>query len=475
MQVPSASSSPIHLLASRQPQTLDRPQARPGASATHRTRPASESFPSFVKIRDGTEASEKRSPLQKLLADWGKKGSHYDLNGNGKVDVPDLQMMLARMKPGGSVDNPPSVQKLPPAVDPERPVEPEKPMSPLEQLRADWGKKDSVYDLNGNGTVDVPDLLMMLARMKPGGSNDTPPPVEKPPPTVNPERPPVEPEKPMSPLEQLLADWGRKGSDYDLNGNGRVDVPDLLMMLGQLSKDDDTPPSKSTLKQLLADWGKKDSDYDLNGNGRVDIPDLLMMLGQLSKDDDTPPSKSTLKQLLADWGKKGSEYDLNGNGTVDVPDLLKMLGQLSKDDDTPPSKSPLEQLLADWGKKGSDSDLNGNGTVDVPDLLMMLRQMASGGSRHRQPISEADAGSAHRSNRGHGSHRGHRSHAPHMMHGRAAAEHIARTLMNRTDTSEPSRLRETVERSSLADQQKRLILDRITAMAPRGRMVSVVA
>ena len=118
-------------------------------------------------------------------------------------------------------------------------------------------------------------------------------------------------------------------------------------------------------------------------------------------------------------------------------------------------------MLAVWGKKGSDSDLNGNGTVDVPDLLMMLRQMASGGSRHRQPISEAVAEPTHR------------SHAPHM-HGRAAAEHIARTLMNRIDTSDPSRLRETVERSSLAEQQKRLILDRITAMAPRGTMVSVV-
>ncbi len=256
MQVPSASSSPIHLLAGRRPQTLDRPQARPGASATHRTRPTSETFPSPVKIRDGAEAPEKRSPLQKLLADWGKKGSDYDLNGNGTVDVPDLLMMLARMRPGGSGDNPPSVQKLPPAVNPERPIEPEEP------------------------------------------------------------------------------------------------------------------------------------------------------------------------------------------------------------------QSPLEQLLADWGKKGSDYDLNGNGTVDVPDLLMMLGRMGSGGSRHRQPISEAVAGPAHRTP--------HRSHAPHMLHGRAAAEHIARTLMNRIDTSEPSRLRETVERSSLAEQQRRLILDRITAMAPRGRMVSVV-
>ncbi len=330
MQVPSASSSPIHLLAGRRPQTLDRPQARPGASATLRTRPASETFPSPVKIRDGAEAPEKRTPLQKLLADWGKKGWQYDLNGNGTVDVPDLLMMLRQMAPGGPDDNPPAVIKLPPAVDPKRPIEPERPKSPLEQLKADWGKKDSVYDLNGNGTVDVPDLLMMLARMAPGDSNDTPPPVEKPPPTLNPDRPPVEPEKPLSPLEQLLADWGKKGSDYDLNGNGRV---------------------------------------------------------------------------------------------------------------------------------------------DVPDLLMMLRQMASGGSRHRQPISEAVAEPTHRSHRGHGSHR---SHAPHMMHGRAAAEHIARTLMNRIDTSDPSRLRETVERSSLAEQQKRLILDRITAMAPRGTMVSVV-
>ena len=48
-----------------------------------------------------------------------------------------------------------------------------KPADPLEALLADWGQKDSPYDLDKNGIVGMSDLLMLLARMS-GGETQQP-------------------------------------------------------------------------------------------------------------------------------------------------------------------------------------------------------------------------------------------------------------------------------------------------------------
>lgn len=82
-------------------------------------------------------------------------------------------------------------------------------------LKEAWGKSDSIYDLNNDGTVNVSDLLQLLAA---GG-------------TI------AHDEAPLT-IDGLLQVFGQSNPDYDLNADGIVNVSDLLQLLAQ--QDDDT-------------------------------------------------------------------------------------------------------------------------------------------------------------------------------------------------------------------------------------------
>ena len=259
----------------------------------------------------------------------------------------------------------------------------EKSESLLDQLKADWGKSDSPWDLNGDGTVNVQDFLELLARMS--GGNKAP------------ETPP----EPQSPLDQLLADWGKSDSPWDLNADGTVDIKDFLNLLAQMSGGVEANQQEA-IDRLKADWGKSDSPWDLNGDGTVDVRDFLNLLAQLAGGEQAQPEQpmSPVELLKADWGKSDSPWDLNGDGTVNVQDFLELLARMDgrspepletdetvqgadplpqsaeEGSQTEQTLSPLQQLLADWGKSGSRWDLNGDGTVNVRDFLAMLARMS---------------------------------------------------------------------------------------------------
>ena len=136
--------------------------------------------------------------------------------------------------------------------------------NPLKALLADWGKNDSPYDLDGDGTVGISDMLELLKRMA-----ETP--LHKEP----------------DPLQALLDDWGKSDSPHDLDGDGTVGIRDMLMLLKQMAE----PPAQdetNPLQALLADWGKADSQYDLDGNGTVGIRDMLMMLKRMAQGGPEP-------------------------------------------------------------------------------------------------------------------------------------------------------------------------------------------
>lgn len=149
----------------------------------------------------------------------------------------------------------------PPTTAPARPLGPYT-QSDLDQLNAHWGQSNSTYDLDGNGTVNVDDLLLMLTHWhgpdapapegpRPGPSVDIAPgstPIEKPtdrPPalpldmpapsadiTTTPVSEPLQsPSYGQSDLDNLMAAWGQSNSPYDLDGNGTVNVNDMLQML----------------------------------------------------------------------------------------------------------------------------------------------------------------------------------------------------------------------------------------------------
>lgn len=184
----------------------------------------------------------------------------------------------------------------------------------FEGLMAAWGQTDSPYDLNGDGIVDISDLMAFLA------ANPTTPVEEN------------TPSQPNLTVEGLLAVWGTDDPIYDLNGDGVVDTSDLVALLAQLenpSHGSDAPATLSVGK-LMEAWGTADTTYDLNGDGTVDISDLLMLLQNNNYQDISAPAhQQVINKLLEAWNSGNFEFDLNGDGSIDVSDLLKLLDELN--------------------------------------------------------------------------------------------------------------------------------------------------
>ncbi|MDY7108564.1 MAG: dockerin type I domain-containing protein, partial [Planctomycetota bacterium] len=103
----------------------------------------------------------------------------------------------------------------------------------------------------------------------------------------------------------------------DMDGDGKVDVDDLLFLLGE--------------------WGREDSPADLNCDGIVDTADLLYLLGAW------PPF------VPCPW-------DFNGDGVVDDLDVQIVVDHWGDCPD-PPEECP-------W-------DLNEDGAVDFQDVSIV--------------------------------------------------------------------------------------------------------
>lgn len=147
----------------------------------------------------------------------------------------------------------------------------------------------------------------------------------------------------------------------DINGDGVVDVRDLLEVLsawgdcvpGDLCPADlngDGVVDREDLQVVLLFWDMVGQNFvynspDLNGDGFVNVEDLLM--------------------LLESWGPCTDEGtcvgDLNGDGVVDGDDLDFLLSAWNGG---PGGESGLVSLR--------DPDVNDDGIVDVDDLLMVF-------------------------------------------------------------------------------------------------------
>jgi Ca2+-binding EF-hand superfamily protein len=243
----------------------------PGVSATA-------TAPNGPALSEPTASQPAGDPhLKGLLNDWGAEGSRYDLDRSGRVGMADLLLLLRRMGPPGA----PPVPS--PTSDGTGPQTKDQGTSPIQQLLADWGRSDSPWDLDHNGTVGMSDLVMLLAQMGQGHGQDAP------------GAPQAQVEDGIDPghVEKLLADWGKEGSVYDLDHDGRVGMRDLLLLLGRLGSPGapQVPPPQgapgpadvaseapSLLEQLLAAWGSGDRRFDLDADGTVGIRDLLRLL-----------------------------------------------------------------------------------------------------------------------------------------------------------------------------------------------------
>ena len=335
------------------------------------------------------------------------------------------------------------------------------PTDPLKALQADWGKKESPYNLKGAGTGGNKDMLQLWAGIS-IPKNGPPVPDAKLEITAKPTD--VVHDKPESnPLKALLADWGKTDSPFDLNGDGTVGIQDLLQLLAGMSIPKDDPPETDPLAALLADWGKTDSPFDLNGDGTVGIQDMLQLLAQMSIPKNDPPPSHPDSLVTPPPITPGDIVDPAGIA-LDVADTTAPVAVADGATDPSPAKTPLELLLEDWGKAGSPFDLNRDGNVGIRDMLMLLARMtntkpSSGGVDRLDPEDYSD---------------GRRKSAVAANYHRAAAQNIARTMASKMSTMQPGELRESIQGSNLPELQKRFVLDQIAAWHPHGHSVSLV-
>ncbi len=243
-----------------------------------------------------------------------------------------------------------------------------------------------------------------------------------------------------------------------------------------------TTPPASPIEALLADWGRADSPHDLVGNGTVDVNDLLTLLARLSNPIEQPSTGSGIEPAVSDtpaevtekmptpqavldaWGTRDPATDMNGDGTVNVNDLLSLLSKMSDGHSVQesPAPSPVEQLLAAWGSSDPAHDLDGDGTVGVNDLLSLLAGLPTpgqSGASSGPPAGRLGIG---------------RFSPNPAVNVRAAAEHLAASLWQQAGTIGFEKLRQSIEESSLTEGQKKAVLNRIADWAPRGSQLSLL-
>jgi Ca2+-binding EF-hand superfamily protein len=175
--------------------------------------------------------------------------------------------------------------------------------------------------------------------------------------------------------EALLQAWGsqsgdsRYSTDYDLDGDGRINAADLAILLGSYAAEskaaggeplaaptkpaEEPAPEASTeasaSERVLAAWNKRageegfDASLDANGDGVINSADLAAALG--GQTSPTAPvqqpaprvyTSGDLDQLLKSWGARPGdqrfqpEYDFDADGVISAFDLAQLLGRLAE-------------------------------------------------------------------------------------------------------------------------------------------------
>ena len=412
--------------------------------------------------------AEPTNRLDALLADWGKKDSPYDLDGNGIVGVNDLLLLLGSLTGGPQKPEPPhgdvadlarpraKVLTDPQLSDPSSPDPP--PTSKLDALLADWGKKDSPFDLDGNGIVGVNDLLLLLGSLTGGPQKPEPPHGD----VADPARPrakaltdpqlsdPSSPNPPpTSKLDGLLADWGKKDSPFDLDGNGIVGVNDLLLLLAQLSGGGSQQPQEphGDVASPRRPSARVSTELPAQPNALVDHDPAITSGDPIA----ISVNATTIAPRVID------DLDQNNSGTIAPPEVV--------------GSTPTFDRV----------DRNHNGALSRSKLAAQIRDMLldhiamSPNAKLDQFVREAMKRMSDHDNRnGAPGKRNAAVQRSSRVYQQANLEATARQLAQRLTDQGATELRKLVQEGELSANEKRAVLDQISILRPGAHSVNLV-
>lgn len=143
-----------------------------------------------------------------------------------------------------------------------------------------WGQSDSPYDLNNDGTVNVDDLLMFIANYQQHINTPLPAPSNAPDTNADAAEPVV------SALTPGTVPAGNV-------------VPDNVLTPETPVAGADEAAGTVTLADIVANWGRRESEFDLNGDGVVNVDDLLQFIASMSYSNGAPTESSQDAPLSA--------------------------------------------------------------------------------------------------------------------------------------------------------------------------------
>jgi hypothetical protein len=216
----------------------------------------------------------------------------------------------------------------------------------LDGIRKHWGQSDSPYDLNGDGTVNVDDILFYIAAQTNG-----------------------QPDEPV--VDNAATTIVTAGEPEVSAPAGDTSIPD------QLSTTDPTAGQPLTLDGFNEHWGQANSQYDLNADGTVDMDDMLAFIASQPTHEAPEVSPPNLDRpgdgLLAITGGTEPTATEVATGITAAHETPVIVG--NQDGVNQPQVS-LDGQLGAWGTNNSTFDLNGDGTVNMDDLLQYIGQSA---------------------------------------------------------------------------------------------------
>ncbi|XP_063430894.1 uncharacterized protein LOC134712857 [Mytilus trossulus] len=290
-------------------------------------------------------------------------------------------------------------------------------MNPTE---ADLAEMINEIDADGNGQVDFPEFLTLMAKkMKDGDAEEE-----------------IKEAFRLfdkegngfisgAELRHIMTAIGEKLTDLevddmlheaDLDGDGMINYQEFKEAFNLFDKDGDGTISCTELGTVMRSLGcnptegeLKDmiKEVDADGNGCIDFPEFLEMMAKrlqdvdeeaelreafkvFDKDGSGSISKAELKLVMENLGEKltgeeidemMAEADKDGNGEIDYEEFKEAFSLFDKDGDGTISAVELGVIMRSLGQNLSDQelkniisevDVDGNGIIDFQEFLTMM-------------------------------------------------------------------------------------------------------